>query len=216
MIPSSLPLLSVAVLSVVLLAGCVHHPLDETLDASDEADALVLSMPLHDDDAPGQQAVMSGPNPPVTTTNSPDIYRDALPTVEVIRTGRYQLVATRASLGQRHLLEQIVDVRIPASLTTSVEDALHHTLRRTGYSLCSASGQAQRQLYRQTLPAAHYRLGPLPLREALQVLGGEAWELEVDAVAREVCYQVRDGRREEAPGSITLADVTPEREGRHE
>jgi type IV pili sensor histidine kinase/response regulator len=117
-----------------------------------------------------------------------------LPSVEVIRTGRYQLVATQASLGQRYLLEQTLDVRIPASMITTVEDALHHTLRHTGYSLCPAPGPAQRTLYRKPLPAAHYRLGPMPLREALQVLGGDAWELEVDPVAREVCYQVRDIR----------------------
>src|SRR5690554_2858497 len=83
-------------------------------------------------------------------------------------------------------------------MTTTVEDALHHTLRHTGYSLCPAPGPAQRTLYRKPLPAAHYRLGPMPLREALQVLGGDAWELEVDPVAREVCYQVRDIRY--APG----------------
>ncbi|MFB9145367.1 pilus assembly protein PilL [Halomonas alkalicola] len=193
----NLPTLSTAALiATTLLAGCAHQP-PQTHEPSN-ADPLVLSLPYFDVDGERHRAVVTGPNPPTTEAVTPDIYSDELPSVEVIRTGRYQLVATQASLGQRYLLEQTIDVRIPASMTTTVEDALHHTLRHTGYSLCPAPGPAQRTLYRKPLPAAHYRLGPMPLREALQVLGGDAWELEVDPVAREVCYQVRDIRY--APG----------------
>lgn len=181
-----------ALLAAMLLAGCAHQP-PQTHEPSN-ADPLVLSLPYFEADGERHRAVVTGPNPPTTETVTPDIYRGELPSVEVIRTGRYQLVATQALLGQRHLLEQTIDVRIPPSMTTTVEDALHHTLRHTGYSLCPSSGPAQRTLYRKPLPAAHYRLGPMPLREALQVLGGDAWELEVDPVAREVCYQVRDIR----------------------
>lgn len=188
-----LPTLSAAALiAATLLAGCAHQP--PQISESSSTDSLVLSLPDSDVEGEKHQAVITGPNPPTIGGVAPDIYSDHLPAVEVIRTGRYQLVATRASLGQRYLLEQIIDVRIPASMTASVGDALQYTLRHTGYSLCPTLGPPQRILYRKPLPAAHYRLGPMPLREALQVLGGDAWELEVDPVAREVCYQVRDIR----------------------
>jgi type IV pili sensor histidine kinase/response regulator len=38
------------------------------------------------------------------------------------------------------------------------------------------------------LPAAHLRLGPLFLRDALLTLAGPAWELQVDDVTRRVCF----------------------------
>ena len=209
------PLPTAALIATTLLAGCAHRP--PQLSEPSNVDPLVISLPYFEVDGERHHAVVTGPNPPTTEAVTPDIYSDELPSVEVIRTGRYQLVATQASLGQRHLMEQTIDVRIPASMTTTVEDALHHTLRYTGYSLCPAPGPAQRTLYRKPLPAAHYRLGPMPLREALQVLGGDAWELEVDPVAREVCYQVRDIRyvpghdddsRDES--SVTVAEVSDE------
>lgn len=181
-----------ALIATALLTGCAHQPPQAPGPSS--ADPLVLSLPYVDVEGERHHAVVTGPNPPTTEAVTPDIYRDELPSVEVIRTGRYQLVATQASLGQRYLLEQTIDVRIPPSMTTTVGDALHHTLRHTGYSLCPAPDPVRHTLYRKPLPAAHYRLGPMPLREALQVLGGDAWELEVDPVAREVCYQVRDIR----------------------
>lgn len=201
-----------ALLSTLLLAGCAHQSSGSSPESSSGADALELSLPHLELDGGTPRAVVSGPNPPTTAKAEPDIYRTDLPSIEVIRTGRYQLVATQASLGQRHLLEQTIDVRIPAAMSTTVEDALHHTLRHTGFSLCAAPGPAQRTLYRKPLPAAHYRLGPMPLREALQVLGGDAWELEVEPVAREVCYQVRDIRYEpaDAESGEVIAEVRDE------
>ncbi len=199
-------------LSALLLAGCAHQPSASSPESSSEADALELSLPHLEVDGEMHRPVVTGSNPPTTAKAEPDIYRTELPVIEVIRTGRYQLVATQASLGQRHLLEQTIDVRIPDAMSTTVEDALRHTLRNTGFSLCSAPGPAQRMLYRMPLPASHYRLGPMALREALQLLGGEAWELEVDPVVREVCYQVRDIRYEPEPDESgeVIAEVRDE------
>jgi type IV pili sensor histidine kinase/response regulator len=202
---------SAALLSALLLAGCAHQSPGPSLEPS-HADALEISLPTLNLDGVSHHAVATGPNPPTTVKAQPDIYRGDTPRVEVIRTGRYQLVATQPLLGQRHLLEQTVDVRIPTVMNTSVEDALEHTLRDTGVSLCPAPGPAQRMLYRMPLPASHHRLGPMALREALQVLGGKAWELELDPVAREVCYQVRDIRYVPEPGEggEVIAEVRDE------
>ena len=43
-------------------------------------------------------------------------------------------------------------------------------------------------LYALPLPAAHLRLGPLMLRDALLTLAGPAWELSVDDLTRQVCF----------------------------
>ena len=71
-------------------------------------------------------------------------------------------------------------------LDASVGDAMRHVLLRSGYRLCDAPEAAT--LYALPLPAAHLRLGPLMLRDALLTLAGPAWELSVDDLTRQVCF----------------------------
>ena len=87
---------------------------------------------------------------------------------------------------QRDLLQQAVEVSIPPMLDASVGDAMRHVLLRSGYRLCDAAEAAT--LYALPLPAAHLRLGPLMLRDALLTLAGPAWELSVDDLTRQVCF----------------------------
>ena len=105
-----------------------------------------------------------------------------------LRHGRYTLVSAEPTTEQRDLLAQIIDVNIPSSLNPSVQDALQYVLQRSGYSLCPAAEQVK-VLFTRPLPAAHYRLGPIPLRRALQVLAGPAWQLTTDEVSRSVCFE---------------------------
>jgi conjugative transfer region protein (TIGR03748 family) len=105
-----------------------------------------------------------------------------------LRYGRYTLVSTEPTTEQRDLLTQIIDVSIPSSLGPSVQDALQYVLQRSGYSLCPDTA-AVKVLFTRPLPAAHYRLGPIPLRSALQVLAGPAWQLTTDEVSRSVCFK---------------------------
>ena len=65
---------------------------------------------------------------------------------------------------------------------------MHYVLQRSGYSLCPVSTSVK-VLFTRPLPAAHYRLGPIPLRSALQVLAGPAWQLTTDEVSRSVCFE---------------------------
>lgn len=120
---------------------------------------------------------------------SSDIY-DQVP--EVVRYDRYLLVSTDPAAVQRDPLSQLIDMRIPSSVTPTVGDALRYALRQSGYALC-ATGQVTDVLYRQALPAVQYQLGPVRLRTALQVLAGPAWQLEVDDVQRIVCHSLRAG-----------------------
>ncbi|WP_455883745.1 PFGI-1 class ICE element type IV pilus protein PilL2 [Pseudomonas putida] len=105
-----------------------------------------------------------------------------------LRYGRYTLVNTEPTTEQRDLLAQIIDVSIPSSLNPSVQDALQYVLQRSGYSLCPVTA-SMKVLFTRPLPAAHYRLGPIPLRRALHVLAGPAWQLTTDDVSRSVCFE---------------------------
>ncbi|MEH6348886.1 PFGI-1 class ICE element type IV pilus protein PilL2 [Pseudomonas sp. 3JA] len=105
-----------------------------------------------------------------------------------LRYGRYTLVSTEPTTEQRDLLAQIIDVSIPSNLNPSVQEAMHYVLQRSGYSLCPAA-EPVKILFTRPLPAAHYRLGPIPLRSALQVLAGPAWHLTTDEVSRSVCFE---------------------------
>ena len=105
-----------------------------------------------------------------------------------LRYGRYTLVSTEPTTEQRDLLAQIIDVSIPSNLNPSVQEAMHYVLQRSGYSLCPAA-EPVKILFTRPLPAAHYRLGPISLRNALQVLAGPAWQLTTDEVSRSVCFE---------------------------
>ncbi len=105
-----------------------------------------------------------------------------------LRYGRYTLVSTESTTEQRDLLAQIIDVSIPSNLNPSVQEAMHYVLQRSGYSLCRAA-EPVKILFTRPLPAAHYRLGPNSLSNALQVLAGPAWQLTIDEVSRSVCFE---------------------------
>lgn len=83
---------------------------------------------------------------------------------------------------------------------------MRYALRQSGYSLCGTTA-ANRVLYNQPLPAVHYQLGPMRLSQALQILAGSAWQLEVDSVQRIVCHSLRDDYR--LPPEMAKTSVAP-------
>ncbi|MFW7343935.1 PilL N-terminal domain-containing protein [Pollutimonas sp. H1-120] len=105
----------------------------------------------------------------------------------VVRSGRYTLVELAPTAAQRDLLLQIVDVSMPEDAHASVGDGLHHVLKRSGYQLCE-SDSVTTALYALPLPLAHLQLGPMTLRDALVMLAGSAWDLQIDDVARQICF----------------------------
>lgn len=105
--------------------------------------------------------------------------------VPVTRYGRYTLVELAPTAAQHDLLLQVVDVEVPGTLGATVGDALRHLVLRSGYRLCD---EQSADLLALPLPAAHYRLGPVLLRDALLTLAGPAWDLQVDDGERKVCF----------------------------
>lgn len=181
---------------IALSAGCAQQaqqPTDAERIAANYPDADRMAVASSEPDH-NPRVVATGLDRP-THDVEPDVYRDRdASLVPVLREGRYVLLATHATLQERHLLEQIVNVSVPASINPTVEDGLRYTLQHTGYRLGPPQGDPQRLLYSRPLPAAHFRLGPMPLREALQVLAGSAFEVQADPFARTVYFQVRDQR----------------------
>ena len=106
--------------------------------------------------------------------------------IMAVRQGRYTLVEALPEAGQRDLMQQIVETAIPPALDANVGVALRHVLARSGYRLCATPEVAA--LAALPLPAAHYRLGPMTLADALKVLIGPSWNLIVDDKARRVCF----------------------------
>ena len=103
-------------------------------------------------------------------------------------------------------MRQVIDVTLPAAARATVGDALHYVLRRSGYRLCDAHTDAVGALLALPLPAAHEHLGPVTLREALQLLAGPRWTLEINDKTREVCVAPQP---EDRPASAASSPVSP-------
>jgi type IV pili sensor histidine kinase/response regulator len=113
-------------------------------------------------------------------------------------TGRYSYVANGATVAQIDPLLAIIEVRVPGSVA-SVGDAADYLLKRTGYCLMEPATREARAMLGLPLPELHRRLGPMTLREALLALGGQAFELVIDEVYREVGYRVIATRNGNTP-----------------
>ncbi len=138
---------------------------------------------------------------------SPDLYSNSAKSSQdpMVRYGRYALVNTAPEAEQRDLMAQIIDVSIPANMHPTVQDAMQYVVSRSGYTLCPATTEHVNILFTRPLPAAQYKLGPMTLRNTLQVLAGPAWQVKVNEVTRGVCfvlrpgYQIPDAPRPSAP-----------------
>lgn len=139
---------------------------------------------------------MTNAVPPTPASKVTDIAPEAvMEFVPVTRYGRYTLVELAPTAAQHDLLLQVVDVEIPGTLGATVGDALRHLVLRSGYRLCD---EQSADLLALLLPAAHYRLGPVLLRDALLTLAGPVWDLQVDDGERKVCF-IRSLREANTP-----------------
>jgi conjugative transfer region protein (TIGR03748 family) len=127
--------------------------------------------------------------------------------IPVVRDGRYTLIELRPDDGQRDLMRQIIDLTVPSTSQATVGDALHYVLRRSGYHLCDERLDTTAVLYALPLPAAHEHLGPITLRDALQLLAGPRWTLHVDDKTREVCFTLQP---EDAPATAASSSSSPD------
>lgn len=109
------------------------------------------------------------------------------PYIPVQRYGRYTLVELTPEAAQQNLLLQVIDIDLPSTWSVSVSDALRYALLRSGYQLCEPTAE-NASLFALPLPAAHLKLGPMVLRDALQTLAGPAWALQTDEQLRQICF----------------------------
>lgn len=172
--PSSRPLtrhprcdLAATLLVLLCLAGCAAAP---TSTSRPSASRTVLE-PAADIERPAFGQTVA----PRT-----------LPLIPVAREGRYTLVELAPEAGQQDLMQQIVEVTVPATLTATVGDALRYVLYRSGFELCQSPDI--RLLDHLPLPAADLHLGPLTLESALRILAGPGWNLRINQVIRQVCF----------------------------
>ncbi|WP_117140435.1 PFGI-1 class ICE element type IV pilus protein PilL2 [Pseudomonas amygdali] len=159
-------------------------------------------------DKPVGPAFDSSQNPELL---SPDLYSSGAKAGQepMVRYGRYALVNTAPETEQRDLMAQIIDVSIPANMHPSVQDAMQYVVSRSGYTLCPPSTGHVNILFTRPLPAAQYKLGPMSLRNTLQVLAGPAWQVKVNEVTRGVCFVLRPGYQlPETSKPVALAQPT--------
>ncbi|WP_080635371.1 PilL N-terminal domain-containing protein [Pseudomonas asplenii] len=168
-------------LTAVTLGGCIASGPDAPVSPS-----------------PPAQAARSAP-----ALSSHDPVRRLQPGLSpALRVGRYTLANTSPRADQLDLLNQVIDIRIPDQVNPTVHDAMNYVLRRSGYQLCAGIGSGTdgvQGLYAHPLPAAHYRLGPISIRNALLALAGPAWQMEVDERARRVCFAAHSDDRVRLP-----------------
>ena len=107
-----------------------------------------------------------------------------------IQVGRYSLFAATPTEAQADPLQGTITVQFPDRVRT-VGDAVKHLLQQSGYRLAGsgATGTASAYLMALPLPAVHRRVGPMPLKRALETLAGPAYRLVEDPVHRLVAFE---------------------------
>ena len=106
-----------------------------------------------------------------------------------LRVGRYQTTVPQPRPDQRDLLSDMVDIELSVDVKT-VGEAIAAVLENSGYRLSpNPSASCQEELFELPLPAVHRKLGPLTLRQALEVLSGPAYQPAMDPVKRLVSFE---------------------------
>ncbi len=106
------------------------------------------------------------------------------------QVGRYSSLATTPTEAQTELLATTMTLRFPSRIQT-VGEAARYLLQRSGYRLARVEsiGPDTVALFALPLPAVHRSLGPMMLRDALEMLAGSAFHLVQDPVHRLVTFE---------------------------
>lgn len=128
------------------------------------------------------------PSPTVSIPSvSPPLTRE--PVNEVVHTSRYTLVSLTSNDALKFPLRQITSIKLKAQKKLTRKDALQAWLNGTGYSLCQPTPDT-RQLFITQLPDIQRSMGPIRIEHALQTIIGQAWQMDIDEVARSVCFRL--------------------------
>lgn len=107
-----------------------------------------------------------------------------------VKTDRYTSVDLKPLPEQLDLLSVVISTKIPNGIDT-VKQAVEFLLMRSGYSLLDISQQSEetRIMMSNTLPEAHRNIQSMPLRSALSMLAGPAFDLKENDVYRSIIYK---------------------------
>jgi len=114
----------------------------------------------------------------------------ALVSANETQIGRYTSVSNEASFVQQHLLSTEIKINFPRNVE-NLHQAFEQLLTNSGYRLSKDNLDIDIDvLYEQPLPDVHRWIGPMSLRESLQTLAGETWELVTNPVDRTVTFKL--------------------------
>ncbi|MBD3612050.1 MAG: OmpA family protein, partial [Hydrogenovibrio crunogenus] len=109
--------------------------------------------------------------------------------------GRYTSVSNTASFVQQNLLATEIKVNFPKRIK-NLHQAFEQLLANSGYRLSQENLDIDIDvLYEQPLPDVHRWIGPMSLREALQTLAGQTWQLVTNPVDRTVTFKLDESYR---------------------
>lgn len=112
--------------------------------------------------------------------------------VSLTQVSRYQTIKNQPLSAQADLLSPIIQVHFFSNIKT-IGDAINDILRYSGYALIESRQQSSdlQNMLKKPLPLVDRDLGPMPLRQALTVLAGSAFNLSVDPLHRTINFQVK-------------------------
>lgn len=111
---------------------------------------------------------------------------------DFIQAGQYQTISTQPQSEQVDLLSPIIQVHFLSGIKT-IGDAVNHLLRYSGYALVESKQQSPdlKNTLKKPLPLVDRDLGPIELKQALELLVGPAFDLTIDPLSRTINFQVK-------------------------
>ena len=157
-------------IAIITLTGC------SSLDSKPPVQEIIIGQAIEvKDESPG--------------------YKHADAELKLVNTERYTRVSQEPLPEQLDLLSVTISTKIPSSLKT-VKQAIDFLLMRSGYVLLDLSEQstATKIMMGNNIPDAHRQIQMMPLRSALSMLAGKAFELRENDVYRTVMYINKEGQ----------------------
>ncbi|CAC9979749.1 hypothetical protein [uncultured Gammaproteobacteria bacterium] len=96
---------------------------------------------------------------------------------------RYTMINQIETPAQANLLSVVISVKFAQHVIT-VKQAIEGLLVKSGYDL--ESNYESEKINNFKLPEVHREIGPIPLKRAIKVLLGPAWDFQVDEISRTI------------------------------
>ncbi len=142
--------------------------------------------------------------PPLNVRTAPELSAG-----QAVHTSRYVTQSRASGAELTDILGVPIDARLPVMTQMTVKQGMEFLLNGSGMALRTPTSGAEAQLYTQALPLGQTNMGHMSLREALQVMGGQAFLLEEDVVRREVGFRLKDGYVWQAPLVTSVNNLPP-------